>query len=59
MLDIPEEVDVTDVLDCLTLGQDAGHCDWDDGSISEPHGEQLRAVMLADDPPDWVPRGPA
>jgi hypothetical protein len=56
VLDIPETCSITDVLDYLSEGQDRDHCDWDVGSISPIHGAALRAVLDADDLPDWVPR---
>jgi hypothetical protein len=55
-LDVPASVAITDVLDHLSDGQDAGRCDWDAGSISRVHGAQLRAVMDPETLPDWVPR---
>jgi hypothetical protein len=54
-VDVPEDVDITGVLDILSEGQDTGQCDWMDGSISQVHGAQLRAVMDSENLPDWVP----
>lgn len=55
-LDVPAETDITPVLDYLSGGQEADHSDWEVGSISGLHGQQLRTVMDPETLPDWVPR---
>jgi hypothetical protein len=56
VLDIRGEIDITEVLDLLSDGQNAGHSDWAAGSISPTHAEALRAVMDPDNLPDWIPK---
>jgi hypothetical protein len=55
-LDVPPQTEITTVLDYITDGQDADHSDWELGSLSDVHGDQLRAVMDPENLPAWVPK---